>query len=98
MSIFEASPPEVAAGIKKLLAVSQTVVDRIGPWEKARLAPPPTGTVRLNFLVSDGLYFGQGPLSQFRGDPMAGPVLAAGEELLVAVVEKSLQKQTPNKE
>lgn len=92
MSIFDHSPAEVAARARNLLAASQPVVERIGPWDKARLAPPGNGTVRLNFLVSDGHYFGQGPMAQFRVDAMAGPVLAAAEALLAAVVELSAKK------
>lgn len=95
MSIFEASPPEIARPLKKLIAASQPVVNQIGPWDKPRLAPPEAGLVRLTFLVSDGLYFGQGPYAQLRRDAMAGPVLAAAEQLLQVVVDKSLEE--PNK-
>jgi hypothetical protein len=38
--------------------------------------------VRITFLVSDGLYFGEGPANIFFKDPMAGPVLNAATQLL----------------
>ncbi|HTD22135.1 MAG TPA: hypothetical protein VK738_05755 [Terriglobales bacterium] len=95
MSIFEASPPEVQTKIRKLLDASQPVVERIGPWEKARLAPPPMGTIRMTFLVSDGFYFGQGPLNVMQRDAMAGPVITAGVELLQAVANAT--RGTPSK-
>ena len=59
MSIFEGSPPEIESRIKDLIAASQPVLTRLNPWEKARLPPPAQDIVRLTFLVSDGLYFGQ---------------------------------------
>lgn len=96
MSIFEATPPDIAERIERLLAAAQPVVDRIGPWENPRLPPPQAGMVRLTFLVSDGLYFGQGPYTALRPDPMAGPVLGAGEQLLSAVVHRSLPEERPD--
>lgn len=66
---------------------SVNVVNKIGPWDKARLAPPGAGTVRLSFLVSGQLYFGQGPINQFFSDPMAGPVLSAATQLMVFLTE-----------
>jgi hypothetical protein len=41
----------------------------------------------MSFLVSDGLYFGQGPFNVMQRDPLAGPIIAAGLELLQAVVD-----------
>ena len=82
-------PPWTAAlqpSIDKLFAASREVVSRIGPWDKARLAPPAKGRVRLTFLVTDGLYFGDGQMEVFQRDAMAGPVIAAAGELLQRVV------------
>ena len=73
---------------KELVAVSQTAVDQIGPWDKARLAPPLLGKIRMTFLVSDGLYFGEGPWPEMQSDPLAGPVIDKALALLVHVVEK----------
>jgi hypothetical protein len=89
MSIFEGPMPALAPHVKQLLEASQAVVAKIGPWDKARLPPPVRGHVRLTFLVSDGLYFGEGPMSVFRRDPMAGPVVAAATTLLQHVAEMS---------
>jgi hypothetical protein len=62
--------------------VSQPIVERIGPWDKPRRPPPPKGSVRMTFLVSDGLYFGGGPLSAIQRDPLAGQVYASAVRLL----------------
>jgi hypothetical protein len=43
--------------------------------------------MRMTFLVSDGLYFGEGPLGTLQQDAMAGPVLGKATQLLQRVVE-----------
>lgn len=72
--------------VRRLFAVAERVVTQIGPWEKPRLAPPEQGNVRLTFLVSDGLYFGEGPMSVMQREAMAGPIIQQATELLQAVV------------
>jgi len=72
--------------VKRLFAVAEPVVARIGPWDKPRLAPPKQGNVRLTFLVSDGLYFGEGPMSVMQREATAGPIIQQATELLQAVV------------
>lgn len=72
--------------VENLFARSQAVVARIGPWDKPRLAPPKQGNVRLTFLVSDGLYFGEGPMSAMQREAMAGPIIQQATTLLQAVV------------
>ena len=86
LAVFEAAPAVVTAKISELFAAAQVAVDRIGPWDKARLAPPEQGSIRLTFLVSDGLYFGQGPFAVLSRDAMAGPIIQQAGELLQMVV------------
>lgn len=78
---------------KELVDVSTPVVQQIGPWENDRLPPPSKGNIRMTFLASDGLYFGEGPLAIMRTDPMAAPVISKAVELLNAVVNKTLENQ-----
>ncbi len=66
---------------------SISVVNKIGPWDKPRLEPPRKGMVRLSFLVSGQLYFGQAPMDVFFKDPMAGPVLDSATQLMVYLTE-----------
>jgi hypothetical protein len=77
--------------VKELMSASQLVVDKIGPWEEQRLPPPRSGNVRLTFLVSDGLYFGEGPFPVLQHDEMAGPVLSMAARLLQKSVEVGRQ-------
>ena len=73
--------PALQPVVQHLLQVSQGIVDQIGPSEAAR-QPAPARNVRLNFLVSDGLYFGEGPMNVLSNDAMAGPLLQAGGQLI----------------
>lgn len=72
--------------VQRLFAASEPVVARIGPWQQPRRAPPQPGAVRLTFLVSDGLYFGEGPMATMQREAMAGPVIQRATELLQTVV------------
>ena len=88
-AIFEGDANPVAALAKELVAVSRPVVTQIGPWDKQRLPPPKVGGARLTFLVSDGLYFGEGPFGTLQLDQMAGPILSKATQLLQAAVNLS---------
>ncbi len=87
MSIFEGRNAALAASADALLDASRVVIARIGPWDKPRLPPPARGHVRLTFLVTDGLYFGEGPMNVLQRDGMAGPVIHAAGMLLRNVVD-----------
>jgi hypothetical protein len=82
--------PEANRRAKTLIELAQPIVDRIGPWEKARLPPPVKPNVRLTFVVSNGLHFGEGPFQAIQKDPLAGPLLEQGSQLLRFVVQKVL--------
>ena len=86
VAVFETALPTMTAAVDALTAASQSVVDQIGPWEKPRLPPPPAASVRMTFLVSDGLYFGQGPFADLLRDPVGGPVIHHATALLQLVV------------
>jgi hypothetical protein len=89
--LFDSPLVEVGHLAKELLQVSQPLVNQIGPWDKARFAPPTGDLVRTTILVSDGLYFGQGPYGALRNDPLGEAVLAAGEKLLQVVIKTALE-------
>ncbi len=78
--------------VRRLFDAARPVVQQIGPWDQPRLAPPTAGNARLTFLVSDGLYFGQGPMNVLQADAKGSPVLREAGALLSAVVDLSLKK------
>jgi hypothetical protein len=82
VSTFDPAPSGWIPNVKRLLSAAQEAVECIGPWEGLRLAPPTAGMIRMSFLVSDGLYFGQGPLVVMDKDELAGPIIAASGALL----------------
>ncbi len=91
VAIFEGQGNPVEGLAKELVSASQPIVNEIGPWEKQRLPPPKAGSVRITFLVSDGLYFGEGPFAALQQDAMAGPVILKAIELLQRAVELGTQ-------
>jgi hypothetical protein len=74
-----------------LFAKSRQIVDQIGPWDKPRKPHPPRGNTRITFLVSDGLYFGEGSSNAFFADPLAAPALMSAAQLMQYLTEKAVQ-------
>lgn len=93
MAVVEGELAALKPTLTALFAASQTVVDKIGPWDKPRLPAPPKGHLRMTFVVSDGLYFGEGPMKDLISDPMAGPVFERATQLLLLVTRLD---QKPN--
>lgn len=87
--VFDAPNETTNNLVSNLWHHSIQVVNRIGPWDKPRLAPPGKDTVRLTFLVSGQLFFGQGPMNVFFSDPMAGPVLDAATKVMVYLTQNA---------
>jgi len=87
VAIFEGQGNPVEVLAKELVAVSQPILNKIGPWDRNRLPPPKAGNVRITFLVSDGLYFGEGPFAVLQRDAIAGPILSKAAQLLQRAVE-----------
>jgi hypothetical protein len=76
---------------RDLFLKSQNIVNQIGVWDKPRRPAPTKGNVRITFLVSDGLYFGEGPIDVLFNDPMASPALTSATYLMKYLTEKSLE-------
>lgn len=92
--VWDANTSESDILIEQLYAYSRKVVSQIGPWEEARKPFPSTpGTVRLSFLVSDGLYFGEGPFDVLQQDGMGGPVIASATQLMMYLTQYTPESQ-----
>ncbi len=89
--VWETTNDEAANKItNELFTCSQNIVNKIGVWDKPRRPSPTKGNVRITFLVSDGLYFGEGPMDVLFRDPMASPALTKATELIQYLTQKSL--------
>ena len=81
--IINEAPDEVLIEINaQLFRDSMSIVQRIGPWDGVRKPHPIKGNVRISFLVSDGLYFGEGPINVLFSDAMAAPALSSATALM----------------
>jgi hypothetical protein len=73
---------------KKLFDNSITIVNQIGAWDKPRRPNPTKGNVRITFLVSGEIYFGEGPMNILFSDPMASSALTSATELMQYLTQK----------
>ncbi len=89
MTIVEGVPNPFETEIKAVIEASRPVVAMIGPWDKVRPPAPRKGHLRMTFLVSDGLYFGEGAMEQMQREPMAAPVINAATRLLLKIVDQT---------
>jgi hypothetical protein len=88
-TILDEVPAEVAQRVGPVLGAGQALADQIGPWTEPALPALPVGQMRLTMLTRGGPRFGQGADDVLGAEPMAGPLLAAATDLLVAVVALS---------
>jgi hypothetical protein len=90
MTLVEGTPNQFQAEIGEVIRASRTVVEVIGPWEKDRLPAPREGNIRMTFLVSDGLYFGEGPMELMQREQLAAPLISAATKLFLKIVDHSV--------
>lgn len=76
-----------------LFTKSRQIVRQIGPWDKPRKPFPAKGNTRITFLVSDGLYFGEGSTDLFFNDQLASPALTCATRLMQYLTKTSLQQK-----
>lgn len=91
MLIWETTDETSNKLTSELFLKSQDIVNKIGAWDKPRRPCPTKGNVRITFLVSDGLYFGEGPIDVLFNDLMASPALTSATQLMQYLTEKSLE-------
>ncbi len=95
MIIWETTDETSNKLTQDLFLKSQEIINQIGVWDKPRRPHPTKGTARITFLVSDGLYFGEGPMDIIFNDPLASPALTSGTELMKYMTEKAVD--SPNR-
>jgi hypothetical protein len=90
MAIFE-GVTLLDAQVRGLFAAARPVVEQIGPWTGPRRPPPQGEDMRLTFLVSDGLYFGEGPMDVMAREERSATVVRKAVELFQAVIGQPRQ-------
>jgi hypothetical protein len=75
--------------INQLFIISEIVVNKIGPCMKPRLPYPEKDSARMTFLLTTGLCQGQASKNNMLENPLAGPVLIAGGDLLKYLIIKT---------
>lgn len=92
--IWESTTDEKANElIRTLFSNGEKIIAQIGPWDKPRKPAPTRDNARLSFLVSDGLYFGEGPVDVLFKDSLANPALTSATQILKYLTEKSLESK-----
>jgi hypothetical protein len=86
--VWETRDESIDRIIDKVIRVGQTVAETIGPWKEARRPAPAKGYARLNMLTPSGMHFGEGPFDALSRDPMGGAMIAAGAELMQALIAR----------
>jgi len=92
--VWDARTSESDEIIADLFSVARPLVDMIGPWNGERREPPTPGNARLTFLVSNGLYFGEGPFNALHADALGGPVIDGAVKLMTFLIENA-KDQSP---
>lgn len=88
MLIWETTDQKSNELTKDLFLKSQNLVNQIGPCDKPRKSYPKKDNVRITFLVSDGLYFGEAPTNELFNDRMASPILTVATKLMKYLTER----------
>lgn len=77
--------PKAQAFLKR----SRDLLAHLDPWKEPRVVAPPYGIVRITFLASSGLYFGDGELRQMFKDKFGGATVRSAFDLFKAVASMS---------
>jgi hypothetical protein len=84
--------PVIGSLVDQLLDAGRAVVDVLSPSDGPRPPLRPRHG-RLSLLCPGGLLFGEGRMRALRSDPLSGPVVAAGEQLLYELVKRALARR-----
>ena len=88
MIIWETTDETSTRLTQELFQNSEEIVNRIGVWDKPRRPYPTRGRARITFLVSDGLYFGEGRTDVMFNDPLASAAFTSGTELMQYMIDR----------
>jgi hypothetical protein len=87
--IYEGGSSNVDDTIASANLIAIQVCNVLGPWEKERLSRPKGDVIRISFLVSDGLYFGNSSVKTIGNDQMASAIFGKGAEVMKALLSET---------
>lgn len=85
---WEAPTNESNALIQKLLENSLNASNQIGLWDKKRKPHPSKDNVRITFLLSHGIAFGEGQCQLLSQDEIGGPILSSATQLMMFLTQQ----------
>lgn len=71
------------------LKTAHGLLAHLDPWKEQRVVAPPYGIVRITFLASSGMYFGDGELRRMSKDKLGGATVRSAFDLFKAVASAS---------
>jgi hypothetical protein len=87
--IYEGGRADVDDTIANANSMAIQVCNVLAPWEKERLPKPKGDVIRISFLVSDGLYFGNSSIKTIGNDQMASAIFGKGAEVMKALLSET---------
>jgi hypothetical protein len=91
--VWEAPNQEIDKRIDRVLSVSRTLLEKGGVSPSPRSPAPRYGSIRLTFLLPDGLYVKEGPRNSIQSDSLVGPVYEGAAFLLAELVQRALAQE-----
>jgi hypothetical protein len=85
LASFGPKTPSISPKAQDLLAHAQGMIEKMDAWKEPRVVAPPYGVMRITFLASGGLYFGDGELRQMVKDKFGGATVHSAVDLMKAV-------------
>jgi hypothetical protein len=79
------STAPISAKAQGFLKLSRDLLAHLDPWKEVRQPTPPYGFMRITFLASSGIYFGDGELRQMAKDKFGGATVRSAFDLYKAV-------------
>ena len=86
--VWEARDSSIDHATNALIAAAQAVVERRGPLDGPRPAAPPAGYAAIWILSDGGIHLDAGPFQTLAIDPLGGPVIASGTELMRQLIDR----------
>jgi hypothetical protein len=86
--VWDSQAPDIDTLVMNVLNTGRPLLQLAGRWDGDRPALGPN-LLRVSLLCGDGLHFGQGPTDILASDSRVSPLIAAGLELMQALMARS---------